>query len=125
MKPTITTEVTVTSVTELAPEVAVGLKAELDAYMEKREQVRRLEAEMEEHKKVVEVTRALIGEKAIHTSGYLIRLVEPLQARLDKGALMRVGVSVAQIEAGTITKPAKPYLTISRSRLSDDGDDQC
>ena len=98
---------------ELSPEVATGLRAELDAYAAKQRQVKQLESEMDEHKKVIEVTRALIGEKRVAFDGYVVTLVEPVQTRLDKVELLRAGVSIAQLEAGTVTKPSKSYVKIS------------
>jgi hypothetical protein len=97
---------------ELSPEVATGLRAELDAYAAKQRQVKQLESEMNEHRKVIEVTRALIGEKMVTFDGYVITLIEPVQTRLDKAELLRAGVSIAQLEAGTVSKPSKPYIKI-------------
>ena len=108
-----TATVETTQQLELAPEVAVGLRAELDAYAAKQRQVKQLEAEMDEHRKVIEVARALTGEKRVTFDGYVVALVEPVQTRLDKKELLLAGVSFAQIEAGTITKPSKPYTKIS------------
>jgi hypothetical protein len=53
------------------------------------------------------------GELRAICEGTGLTWVFPEKSTLDKKKLLAQGVTMAQIEAATITKPGKPYLLIT------------
>lgn len=113
--PTLSQSATVTTTKEikLAPQLRRKLLTELKAYAELREQSKAIEQAMKKHKSTLDELREKTGEKSLSLDGFKITLVEPVRTTLDKAALIAAGVTTAQIEEATITRPGKAYAKVT------------
>ncbi len=93
----------------LKPTVRRQLLTELKTYAELKSQAKALEQAMEMHKAKIGAIRAETGETAIEIEGFKITYVTGERKILNKELLLQQGVTMAQIEAATETKPNKPY----------------
>jgi len=110
----VTLTATVEKVVELAPRLKRKLLTELHAYGELKLQLDGLKTAMDGHKAVIEKLRAETDEQSIEVDGYKITLVQPAgRVSLDRKKLLEAGVLMSQIEAGSVTKPVKPYTKVS------------
>jgi hypothetical protein len=111
--PTMTATVTTSKEVKLSARVTRKLLTELNAYQGLKAQLDAIKEAMDGHKAAIEVLRDETGEQSIALEGFKISLVSPVRSTLDKKQLLLAGVSVAQLEAGTITKPTKPYTKLT------------
>ena len=110
---TLTGTTTISTEVQLKPSVRRKLIAELNSYQELKNQLTEIQKALDTHKVNIEGIRESVGEQSISISGFKVSLVSPVRSSLDKKALLEAGVSMAQLEAGTVTKPVKPYTKVS------------
>lgn len=113
--PSLNTTATVTTSKEVKLSVRVTRKllTELRGYAELKAQRNAIDAAMDGHKAAIEALRETTGEQKILLEGFSVALVSPVRSSLDKKRLLEAGVSMAQIEAGTVTRPTKPYTKVT------------
>lgn len=124
MAASMTTTATVTTTKEI--KLAAGIRrkmlTELKAYAEIKEQIKALEHAAKRHKAALDEMREKTGEKSIALEGFKITLVEPVRTYLDKEALITAGVTIAQIEEATITRPGRAYTKVTVPGDSEDSE---
>ena len=108
---------TVTTVTKeelkLKPLLRVKLMKRLKVYNELKGQIAALELAKDKEKAAIELMREEVGVTSFSLEGYKVTQVTNLRSTLDKKKLVELGVTTAQIEEATVTKPGKPYLKIT------------
>lgn len=109
----LTTEQTTRTEVQLAPEVGARLAASLDTYHELVTEKKILEAAIEVEKAAIGAVVLATGYEALGIANSRITYVRGVTTTLDKGKLIAQGVTLAQIEMATTTKPKKPYWKIS------------
>lgn len=107
-----TTTDTRTEVT-LAPGVSAHLAAQLDTYHELVAQRKVLDAVIDQEKDAIGATVLATGYEKLGIASSIITFVRGVSTTLDKQKLIASGVTLAQLEAATTTKPNKPYWKIS------------
>lgn len=108
-----TVEASTTEEVTLKPYVAKKLLTELKAYQEIVEQIKALEAAKDTHKATIGKIRESTGHTSIAIEGYKVTEVRGVSSKLDQKKLIAQGVTMAMIEAATVTSPKKPYEKIS------------
>lgn len=111
--PTLTATTTQTTEVVLAPRLKRKLLTELRAFQEVKTQISALQNALDAHKVSIEKLRVESGENSLGIEGFKISLVSPVRSSLDKKRLLEAGVSMAQLEQGTVTKPTKPYTKVT------------
>src|SRR5712664_1151708 len=111
--PTLTATVSTTKEVKLTPRVTRKLLTELKGYAELKAQRNAIDAAMDGHKAAIEKLRDETGEQSIALEGFKVSLVSPVRSSLDRKRLLEAGVTMAQLESGTVTKPTKPYTKVS------------
>jgi len=112
--PTMTATVSTTKEVKLSARVTRRLLTELSAYLGLKTQLDAIKTAMDGHKVAIEALRAETGESSIELNGFKVTLVQPAgRATLDKKKLLEAGVTMSQLESGTVTKPVKPYTKVS------------
>jgi hypothetical protein len=112
--PTMTATVSITKEVKLSARVTRRLLTELSAYQGLKMQLDSIRAAMDGHKANIEMLRAETDESSIELDGFRITLVQPAgRASLDKKKLLEAGVTMSQLESGTVVKAVKPYTKIS------------
>lgn len=113
--PTLAPVVNATTTTEvkILPTVKRRLLGELKAYEELKFQAKALDLAMEKHKAAIATIRESIGATTLDVDGFKVTYVSPVRSVLEKKLLLDNGVTMAQIESATVTKPTKPYTKIS------------
>lgn len=97
----------------IKPTVRKKLLTALRTYAELRVDLKAIEAAMDKQKGTIGAIREEIGEQSLGLEGFTVTLVAGVRSTLDKAKLIAQGVTVAQIEAATTTKPTKPYTKIT------------
>lgn len=120
---TATATVTTTHQVKLAPHLKRRLLTSLRLYGELATQMKALKLAMTKAKGNVEDVLVETGESSIALDGYKATYVSPVRTYLDKQQLILNGVSIAQIEASTVTKPGKPYTKVTLPGQKEDDDE--
>lgn len=122
--PTIQVQATTTHTIKLQPTLKRKLLTELRAYAELDQQVKAIKHARDKHKDAVRTLRESTGEGSLTIEGFRITDVTGVSSTLDKKKLIAQGVTLAQIEAATVTKPKKAYEKITcPGAHADAGDD--
>lgn len=115
---------------EVSAELAAHLKAKLALFVANKHHIDQLSREQERVKEELEIAFADYDEYDLLRAGVRVhdlnvKLVEGVSTKLDKKKLLEQGVTMAQIEAATTTKPKKAYVDIRLpgQRTRDDGDE--
>jgi hypothetical protein len=108
---------------KLAPGVRRKLLTELKAYAGLKTELKALEAKVDARKAIIASIREDIGEQSIGIEGFQVTLVAGVRSKLMPEKLIALGVTTAQIEMATVTKPNKPYVKISVPGEKDRSDD--
>jgi len=98
---------------QLSPEVGAHLAAQLDTYHELCFQRKVLDAQIETEKEAIGATVLATGYEKLGIAKSIVTLVRGVTSKLDMAKLFAQGVTGAQVEAATVTKPKKPYWKIS------------
>lgn len=112
---TITAKATTTTVqaVSLRPRLRAELLNELRSYAVLKVEGDALQIAMDAHKARVREIRETTGEKGFEIEGFKITDVTGTSSRLDRKKLLKLGVTLAQIEEATVTKPKKSYEKIT------------
>lgn len=112
---------------KLSPKVRAQLRTQLFAAAEKRRQIKKLEADLDEIKSYAEQVfidadeiDALINGADI--DGFKIKMVQGKSSRLDKKRLVELGCDPKWIEKATKTTENKPYVKITPPGENDGSD---
>jgi len=112
--PTMTATVTTSKEVKLSARITRRLLTELSAYQGLKAQLDSIKTAMDGHKATIEALRAETGESSIELNGFKVSLVQPAgRACLDKKRLLESGVTMAQLEQGTVVKPVKGYCKVT------------
>ena len=132
---TATVSTTTTHELKLAPQVKRRLLTSLRVYGELSQQMKAIKLAMTKAKGNIEEQLIDSGETSISIDGYKAKggtalydavygykatYVSPVRSYLDKMSLLANGVTMAQIENSTISKPGRPYVKVT---LPGGGDD--
>lgn len=109
----LTTTVVAREEVMLNPEVGQHLAAQLDTYHELVTQRKILDAAIETEKEAIGAAVLATGYEKLGIASSVVTLVRGVTTSLDKQKLIAGGVTLAQLEAATTTKPKKPYWKIS------------
>jgi hypothetical protein len=114
--PTVKTEQTVEI--KLAPQLKTKILRKLRQYAELKLQAKAIESAQAKIRQETEAAFADAGEFAalqagIRVDDFRVCHVSPVRTTLDKQRLIAEGVTVAQIEAATLTVPGRAYLKIT------------
>ena len=107
--------VTATTTTEikLKPQVRRKLLTALKTYAQLHAQIKALETAADKSKDTVQDLLIETGEQSLSLEGFKTTLVSPIKRTLSKEKLVQQGVTMAQIEAATVTTSTKPYVKIT------------
>jgi hypothetical protein len=111
--------VTTTHEVKIQPALRKKLLANLRAYVDLAGQKKAITEAMTAHSASVEEALEKIGEDKIELEGLRATTVRGQHTVWDEIALREAGVTPAQIAAGKITKPKKPYVRISGAEESE------
>lgn len=104
---------------EISPKLRRRVAAHLEAYFSLQSAIKALEADADVAKAEILATFEDAGEGHALDAGVTvegvgrIKMVYPTTSKLDVKKLIAQGVSTAQIERATVTKPGKPYPKLS------------
>ena len=119
---------TVTTTTKeeikLKPILRVKLSRRLKVYAELRTQLKALELAMDKEKTEIGKIREQVGVTSLTLDGFKVTEVINIRSTLDKKKLVELGVTTAQIEQATVTKPGKPYTKITCPGSGAEGEDE-
>lgn len=108
-----TTEPTVDTDVELTPRQQQELRVAFQRYQRLKGELENTQSKLDTAKADLAVIRTRIGEVTISVDGFRSTLVWPVRSKLDKKKLLRLGVTQAQIEQATTTKPGRPYELVT------------
>lgn len=114
MKQELTTAVEPRTEVELDPEIAAVLVGRLDTYHELCAQRKILDEAIGEVKGEIGMDVLTSGYEALEIAGSKVTHVRGLTTSLDQKKLIAQGVTLAQIERATVTKPKKPYWLVTK-----------
>lgn len=121
--------ITTTQTTEVAlkPVLKRRLLLKLRTYEELATQMRALKAAQDKIKGEVETLFIDADEFQALQEGaavgdFKIKYVSPIRSSLDKKKLLAQGVTMAQIENATVSRPTKPYVKITTPNDAEDGE---
>ena len=97
----------------LAPEVQAELRVALTEYVSAKRWAENAEEKLKQCKMKVGLALEPSGQVSTTIDGVSVSWVFPVQTTLDKKKLLAQGVTMAQIEAATLTTPSKSYLKIT------------
>ena len=97
----------------LKPRLKTQLLNELQSYAVLKAEADAIKLAMDCHKATIREIRESTGEKALDIEGFKITDVTGTSSKLDKKKLLAEGVTLAQIERCTVTKPKKAYEKIT------------
>jgi hypothetical protein len=109
--PTVMT--TTTQEVELKPALRRKLLTELEAYADLQMQEKLIRSAMDEHKAEITKLREMTGENSLSLEGFKTTWVTGTTSSLDKKKLIALGVTMAQIEEATVTKPRRGFEKIT------------
>lgn len=121
--PSATVTTTTTQEVKLKPQVKRKLLTELRAYAQLKSERDALDHAMKGHKASIEELMETTGESSLSVEGFKTTLVAPVKRTLDRKRLRMAGVTEAQLDAGTIETPTKPYIKVTVPGSKEDGDE--
>lgn len=98
---------------DLPADVAAHLVAQLGTYYELVDQRKILEFQIDALRNTIGIDVFTSGYEALQIAGSKVTLVRGVTNTLDKLKLYAQGVTQAQVERATVTKPKKPYWKIT------------
>lgn len=113
MKQSTVVEATTTHEITLKPTTKRRLLQNLKAYQELKNQREVIEAAIKKHKALVEEDLLETGEQKLDIEGFKVALVSPVTSKLDKKKLLEAGVTMAQLEEGTVITPGRSYVKVT------------
>jgi hypothetical protein len=110
---TVISRVSTTKNIELKTTTRNDLLLELRAYAELKREQTAIQKAMDGHRDNIGKLREETGEQSISLNGFIVTEIRGTITTLDKKKLIAQGVTVAQIEAATITRPKRSYEKIT------------
>jgi hypothetical protein len=110
---TVISRVSTTKNIELKTTTRNDLLLELRAYAELKREQTAIQKAMDGHRDSIGKLREETGEQSISLNGFIVTEIRGTITTLDKKKLIAQGVTVAQIEAATITRPKRSYEKIT------------
>lgn len=110
---------TQTTKIEIAPELQARLSALLCTYAHLKIQLEAVQTQVDIEKAALKQILEEIGTDSVASDGYHLNIIKGTTSTLNKLKLLAEGVTLAMLEAATVTRPKKPYLSI---RGGDDAD---
>lgn len=113
---------TTTTEVKLKPTLKRKLLTQLKTYHELKQDLKVIEAAMDRHRAIIEECVIESGEQSLALEGYKTTMVFPIRSTLDKKKLIEQGVTLAQIENATISKPGRHYVKVTCPGDSEKGE---
>lgn len=122
---TVTATTTVKTELRLTPALKRKLSVYLNTHAQIAAQMREAKEALDSNKAAIEALFIAAGEgnaliDGVDIEGFKLKHVHPITSKLDRKKLMDAGVSLAQLEEGTVTRPGKPYIKLTPPGAKDD-----
>jgi hypothetical protein len=104
---------TVGTEVQLEPKQRVALLKDLRLQEQKRQTVKKLEAEIAEIKSRIEAVREESGMDSFGIDGYTVTLVAPVRDVLNQKKLVALGCKTEWLEKATEKVPSTPYTKVT------------
>ena len=119
------TTTTVKTELKLTPALKRKLSVYLNTHAQIAAQMREAKEALDSNKAAIEALFIAAGEgnaliDGVDIDGFKLKHVHPVTSKLDRKKLMDAGVSAAQLEEGTLTRPGRPYVKITAPGGRDD-----